>query len=78
MTTLEDDARDRRRVVLSTVSVHGGARTAKMGLIKEIRKFYRIFADELARQKTLETKQGDRLCRAMEETIASVIQTIDF
>jgi hypothetical protein len=74
-----------KRVAISTLSVNGSARTAKMNAIKQVQNDYRKRIKSLADpnddtigQITNNTRKDiDRLCQSMEETL-DVITNIDY
>lgn len=74
-----------KRVAISTVSVNGSARTAKINAIKEIQHCYRRRLKSLVdlhdstdgRISNTTRKDVDRLCQSMEETL-DVITNIDY
>lgn len=55
----------RRRVVVTTRSVHGSARTAKLGMLRALRQAYRKAVLEQSTSK-------DKLCRQLDECLASI------
>lgn len=64
-----------KRIVLSVLSVHGSARTAKVEAIRAVRRFYR---ERLVDSKPfIGRKEIDRLCRSMEDSL-DIIVNIDY
>ena len=74
-----------KRVAISTVSVNGSARTAKINAIKQIQNCYRKLLSNLldphdnstGRISNSTRKEIDRLCQSMEETL-DIITNIDY
>jgi hypothetical protein len=74
-----------KRVAISTISVNGSARTAKINAIKQVQSCYRKQMKSLVepysnvdgRITNSTRKDIDRLCQSMEETL-DAISNIDY
>jgi Rpp14/Pop5 family len=72
-------------IVVTTLSVKGSARTAKIDAIRQVRWHYRIRLNKLiSRNRSIDEriskntrKDIDRLCQSMEDTL-QIITNIDF
>jgi len=86
----ESESTAKGRWILSTTSVHGSARTARLAAMKRVRSYYRSAVLVRRRHGSGQQRNGgddtynkadkkaiDRLCQQMDETLVK-IQAIDY
>lgn len=65
------------QLIIDTISMHGSARTAKRALIAAVRIHYRELVQHASGQPGSQ-KVVKHLCRELNETVSTIMETIDF